>query len=300
MEQFIAEHNKSFELHIIPTLEVEGENYSVYVGDSIDSSDNVLFKFSPLRKESDDVSVHSEVKFWTRSLYDNDNAYVVIFDISIGKDDGKFISGEVSKIYINTLPVYKGARILPIIQNNTCVLKDVSVSGESVKDISLNKLVLNLKTWQSEKLIAEIIPENASNKEVIWVSSNPSIATVNKYGNVKALSRDTSVIKITVNSSANSAISKTCIVNVSSYRNAYITDDNFVKMYDSDTDVRWAKYNLGVDPDKLDKAKDWYGYKFAWGENMPKNEYTKDNYKPIHPDNTELTHDKPTYFTSRR
>ena len=48
----------------------------------------------------------------------------------------------------------------------------------------------------------------------------------------------------------------------------------------------WCKYNLGVDPTQLSKAKDWYGDYYAWGELEPNktNEegelyFDWDNYK---------------------
>ena len=31
----------------------------------------------------------------------------------------------------------------------------------------------------------------------------------------------------------------------------------------------WCKYNLDVNPNKLSKAKDWYGKYYAWGELKP-------------------------------
>ena len=42
----------------------------------------------------------------------------------------------------------------------------------------------------------------------------------------------------------------------------------------------WCKYNLGVDPNQLSKAEDWYGKYYAWGElegNKP--EFSWSNYK---------------------
>ena len=35
----------------------------------------------------------------------------------------------------------------------------------------------------------------------------------------------------------------------------------------------WAKYNLGVDQNKLDSAKNWYGKLYAWGEIEEKENY---------------------------
>ena len=38
----------------------------------------------------------------------------------------------------------------------------------------------------------------------------------------------------------------------------------------------WCKYNLGVDPNQLSKAKGWYGKYYAWGE-LEANKTNKDN-----------------------
>ena len=45
----------------------------------------------------------------------------------------------------------------------------------------------------------------------------------------------------------------------------------------------WCKYNLGVNPNQLSKAEDWYGDYYAWGETSPKNrkDYNWRNYKFI-------------------
>lgn len=59
----------------------------------------------------------------------------------------------------------------------------VTVS-EPVTGISLNKTTLELKEDDSEKLIAKILPENATNKSVNWSSSDISIAMVAPDGTV--------------------------------------------------------------------------------------------------------------------
>ena len=41
----------------------------------------------------------------------------------------------------------------------------------------------------------------------------------------------------------------------------------------------WCKYNLGVDPNKLNTAEDWYGGYYAWGEIKTKEYYNWDTYK---------------------
>lgn len=41
----------------------------------------------------------------------------------------------------------------------------------------------------------------------------------------------------------------------------------------------WCKYNLGVNANKLDNAKDWIGNYYAWGETEPKSQYDWSTYK---------------------
>ncbi|MCQ2309233.1 MAG: DUF1566 domain-containing protein [Bacteroidales bacterium] len=43
--------------------------------------------------------------------------------------------------------------------------------------------------------------------------------------------------------------------------------------------LEWSKYNLGVDPDDLDAAADWYGDYYAWGETETKSDYGWNTYK---------------------
>ena len=44
----------------------------------------------------------------------------------------------------------------------------------------------------------------------------------------------------------------------------------------------WCKYNLGVDFNKLDKAKYWFGKYYAWGETFSKSYYDQRKYKYGH------------------
>ncbi|MBF4694568.1 Ig-like domain-containing protein [Fusibacter ferrireducens] len=59
---------------------------------------------------------------------------------------------------------------------------NVSVSG-----ISLNKMAITLSKDEKETLVATVLPDNASNKSVVWSSSDKTIATVSQSGEVIAL-----------------------------------------------------------------------------------------------------------------
>ena len=66
-----------------------------------------------------------------------------------------------------------------------------------VNNITLNKTELSLYVNSTETLTAIVSPDNAYNKTLHWESSNPSVATVDSNGNVKAISRGEAVITAT-------------------------------------------------------------------------------------------------------
>jgi len=86
--------------------------------------------------------------------------------------------------------------------------KDVFVTG-----IKLNKNSLTLVVWESEKLIPTVFPEKATNKSVLFSSSDPSIATVASNGLVVALAVGVTTITVTT---VDGEFSETCVATVSS------------------------------------------------------------------------------------
>ena len=69
-------------------------------------------------------------------------------------------------------------------------VKDDSVV---VTDIILNKISLNLEIGESDTLVATVKPDNATNKDVTWSSSNKSIVTVSN-GVVKAVGEGSAIV----------------------------------------------------------------------------------------------------------
>jgi|GEM_PF-3323999 len=66
-----------------------------------------------------------------------------------------------------------------------------------VSNLSLNKTVATLEINKTEQLTATVSPENASNKNVSWSSSNTSVAEVSQTGLVTAKSAGTATITVT-------------------------------------------------------------------------------------------------------
>ena len=72
--------------------------------------------------------------------------------------------------------------------------KNGSSSKVSVSGISLNKTTASLAKNATVTLKATVKPDNATNKKVIWSSSNSSVAKVDSNGKVTALKRGKAVI----------------------------------------------------------------------------------------------------------
>ena len=83
---------------------------------------------------------------------------------------------------------------------------------QPVTSISLDRSSLSLDSADNYQLSAYIYPSTASNKNVVWESSDPSVATIDDNGMVTALKKGTA--KITVKAMDGSNVSASCTVTV--------------------------------------------------------------------------------------
>ena len=107
--------------------------------------------------------------------------------------------------YAETLTVTsaEGGKVeLPV----TFTVNPVPVTG-----VTLDKKNLSLFTGDSATLTATVAPENATDKTVTWVSSNPAIVTVDGSGHVKAVAAGTANITVTTTDGNKTAV---CAVTV--------------------------------------------------------------------------------------
>ena len=81
----------------------------------------------------------------------------------------------------------------------------------AVIGITLNKTVLELDVGATEKPVATVIPENATNKKVTWSSSNEVIAIVNEDGTITAKAVGEVVITVKTDDGSHTA---SCTVKV--------------------------------------------------------------------------------------
>ena len=145
-------------------------------------------------------------------------------------------------------PVYDPSLTLP-------APPEVPVTGVSFE--GTDYVVLNGGT---SVLTANVSPADATNKELTWTSSNPSVAIVGATGVVTG-QRTGGTATITART-VDGGYTATCKVTV-------IPNSAYVNMGDG---TRWAIRNVGAD-----NPKDFGNY-YAWGETTPKNVYSWDTY----------------------
>lgn len=94
-------------------------------------------------------------------------------------------------------------RATSIANPNASALKVVTVTYMvltiPVTGVTLNKSSLSLTAGGAETLVATVLPSRATDKSVIWQSSNKDVATVDQSGKVTAVSAGSAVITVTTN-----------------------------------------------------------------------------------------------------
>lgn len=91
---------------------------------------------------------------------------------------------------ISGTPIAEGTSTFTITATNHWGSDDkelsLTIGKIAVIGVSLDKKTLNLTEGKNETLIATVKPDNATNKNVIWESSDSNVVTVDKSGNVTA------------------------------------------------------------------------------------------------------------------
>lgn len=151
----------------------------------------------------------------------------------------------------------------------TVALMLVSCSGKGkeepvvpVKSVTVSLPSLTMEVGQTQQLEAEVLPENAMNKEVVWASSDEAVATVSETG------------LVTVHRAGLAEITATC-GKVRGLFTVIVPVETAVAVdMGLPSGLKWASYNLGAtNPEE-------FGDYYAWGEVMPRSEnFTWEAYK---------------------
>ncbi len=95
--------------------------------------------------------------------------------------------------------------LLSISLITTYSCKKEKVKSVSVTEVGLNKTSTTLIEGETETLVATVMPENATDKSVVWESGNESAATVSQDGLVTAVGEGKATITVKTNDGGFSA-----------------------------------------------------------------------------------------------
>lgn len=95
-----------------------------------------------------------------------------------------------------------------------------------VTSISLNRTSATIKQGENLKLTATILPNNATNKNIIWKSSNESVATVDANGLVSAVNPGIATIEASNGNVKTQAI--VTVIGISNFENSVTYSDRTV------------------------------------------------------------------------
>ena len=113
---------------------------------------------------------------------------------SVSLDTTQSFSGEKTQVMTALKPGTVTVTATSDSDLNVKASCEITITNEGVESIALEPEKMTLKKGESRKIKAVISPEEASGAAVLWSSSDPHIANVDKDGNVTAISGGTAVI----------------------------------------------------------------------------------------------------------
>ena len=140
--------------------------------------------------------------------------------------------------------------------------KSFTTDVVKVESVSLNITEITIyNTGHSFTLNATVLPVDADEKSVEWISSNPEVAIINNSGSVMTISNGSTIITATTIDQNKTA---SCVLTVAEYFTATAGE-----AVDLGLSVKWSNVNLGAN------SPNQRGAYFAWGETEP---YYQFNY----------------------
>ena len=180
VSSFLADINSEKEIKVVTSegVEIEGNNL-ITTGNIL----KITISADPLEEEEYTISVIGDIdSTGTVSITDAVQIARHIIDKNVLTSDAKLLAADFNN---------DGN----IKMNDVMKLIDAINNGIRVSEVTLNKSTLTMIPGETETLIATINPTNASNQNVTWTSSNPSVASV-ENGVVTALDKGETTITV--------------------------------------------------------------------------------------------------------
>ena len=132
------------------------------------------------------------------AIYTMENVEATVTNATIEDVDGEYYAEGDSKITVT-----EGNKVYEITADGEKLVETLPTS------ITLDKTEATLKAGESLTLNATVVPEDTTDKTVVWSSSDPAVATVDENGKVTAVAAGKATITATVG-----GVSATCQVEV--------------------------------------------------------------------------------------
>ncbi len=134
----------------------------------------------------------------------------------------------------------------------------------------------NLSVGRAATFETSVTPSDAYDKSLLWTSSDESVATVDQAGKVTGVSAGTTTITATAKDGSGQSASAMVTV-----------FDSMADVVDLGLSVKWASCNLCESG--FVSSPEVYGDYYAWGETLPKSDYSWSSYKWCNGSSTSLT-----------
>ena len=152
-----------------------------------------------------------------------------------GKSAGVAAVAPAPKKSRKLVPVIIGAVALVIVAIIACVILLAPPSEVPATDLVLSNTQIELKEEENATVSATVYPQDATNKTVVWTSSDEKVATVNNLGTITAVGKGTCIITVQCGT-----LAKTINVTVKS-------KIDFKALYEAiDSDVKYG-WSVGSD-----------------------------------------------------
>ena len=153
----------------------------------------------------------------------------------------------------------EGTSIITVRTSNgrtaTCTVNAIKPTTDATS-VSISSVTCTIKVGEKNKLNAVVFPSNATNKQITWVSSNPSIVSVDKNGNIIGLKAGTANISVMTNNGKTASCTVNCIAMIPDLE---ISDKNGMLEIPAVANVRYDRimysgWNSVCVPFALDKT----------------------------------------------
>jgi len=154
----------------------KSQNTDIPIEEIIIKNSQLNIKYGETKKI--EIEILPENATNTEILWTNDNSQLVTV-----QEDGTVIVNSNENGTANVKAIAKQNNVSASITINVLKVDNVI----NVSEIKLNPTEITLNYSETAKLSTTISPSNATNKNVVWSSSDPSLVTVDTNGNIKAV-----------------------------------------------------------------------------------------------------------------